>query len=490
MSIPTPRRALIPVLLVALAGSPALAQEGTGHSSGEDEVGDSRQLVKRKGDRLTRKEKKEQKRLQKEQEQARKDQRKWEKMGLAAQTAAQWYAEALRRYEEGKYLQAREILLPLEDSPRALEVQDKVKLLIADTYYYQGGALNLAEALARYRTFLTFYPSSEHAEYARFQMGNCYYKQLGPADRDQSYTDNAIVEYSGLLRDFPNGEHADMARERMLEAKALRARHEFDVAKFYLAWGNHEAAAARLEDLLKNRPESPDREEALYLLANSLHRLGRGTEAQAYAARLEADYPSSKYAGKVRPVAAGKAAGQLAKKDRKRDKESERTFTRQRKREDKRTRQLRKDSGLPARLPESGYGSGGGEVQAATVALASAPAPAERSPKEEKKARKQREKMERLEAEEQEQRRKELEREMRAEEKARAAAAEPKTEKQLKKERQAAEKAAKKAEKEARAMEKAEAAEQEELRKQEERERKQAEKRAKKEAEKAEKEQR
>ena len=70
-----------------------------------------------------------------------------------------------------------------------------------------GRALFFTDSLTsiKLQRTLTAYPVS------RFQMGNCYYKQLGPADRDQSYTDNAIAEYSALIRDYPNGEYSTAA---------------------------------------------------------------------------------------------------------------------------------------------------------------------------------------------------------------------------------------------------------------------------------------
>ena len=468
--------ALFALLACALA-APVSAQDGSGHSDDSIDTDEGKDLLTRKTGKLTRKEKKEKKQLKKEHEEARKAQKRWEKMGLAARTAPDWYAQALTRYKSGKYLQAREVLLPLEDSARAIDIQEKVKLLIADTYYYQGGALNLAEALARYRTFLTFYPSSEHGQYARFQMGNCYFKQLGPSDRDQSYTENAIQEYASLNRDFPNGEYATQAQERMLEAKGLRARHEFNVANFYVSWGNYQAASNRFEDLLAHRPESPDREEALYLVTNSLYQLGRGADAESYAARLRADYPGSKYGSKIHATTSGKAAGALQKKAHKRQKTAARTFKAQRKREDKRTRQVRKDSGLPRNVPSYEDASYDGPMNSAPAASSTPLAPSKSQLKAEEKERKHQEKMQRLEEKEQAERLRRLEKED-----AKAAGdSAPKSSKAVAKDAKQAKKDAKQAAEHAKRMEKAEAKEKAEAEQQAGREREAQEKRDEKE---------
>jgi outer membrane protein assembly factor BamD len=278
-----------------------------------------------------------------------KEQRQRELVESGAKTAIEWYAIALQRYKSGHYLDARSVLLPLEDSPRAVDIQEKVKLLIADTYFEQGGALNLTESLARYKTFLTFYPSSEHAAYAQYQLGRSYFKQLGRSNRDQSFTENAIIEYQRLIDTYPASEYVAMAQRDILEAKALRASHEFEVARFYWDWGDKKACATRLMTVLKERPELPERERALYLCAQSLYDIGRPDEAAAYAARLSADYPGTSYASKISHSEG--AVQHQVKRDEKQHKELEHTHRAQLKLDRRKTKQIRRDSGLPGDVP-------------------------------------------------------------------------------------------------------------------------------------------
>jgi len=307
-----------------------------------------------------------------------------------AKTAIEWYAIALERYKSGHYIDSRALLLPLEDSPRAVDIQEKVKLLIADTYFEQGGALNLSEALARYKTFLTFYPSSEHAAYAQYQLGRSYFKQLGPSNRDQSFTENAIIEYQRLIETFPDSEYAPLAEQDILEAKALRASHEFEVARFYWDWGDKQACATRLMTVLKERPELPERERALYLCAQSLYDVGRPEEAAAYAARLAADYPASEYSSKISHSEV--AMKQQAKRDAKDQKELQRTHRAQLKLDRRRTRQIRRDSGLPGDVPLDREampiepGDGKHDAASAEKAQRAAEQRAEREAEDQKKA--------------------------------------------------------------------------------------------------------
>jgi outer membrane protein assembly factor BamD len=469
--------ALVAALVLTLAG-PVASAEDAAEPSAKDEKRE-REQAKKAEKQAQEEAKKEARREAKAAEDQGKAKKKKKVVDLEARTAAAWYAEALLRYERGKYIDAREILLPLEDSPRAIDLQEKVKLLLADTYFYQRGELNYAEALARYRSFLTFFPTSEHAGYAQFQVGNCYFRQLGPANRDQSHTDNAIAEYQRLIDTYPASPHVGQARRNILEAKGLRARHDFEVGKFYYEWESYEAAALRLSSMLREKPEAPDREEAMYLVAQSLYRLGRRTEGDAFAARLREDYPSSRYASQLRP---GNTEAQLrgvVERERKRQKELRRTHENQLHREARSTRQIRKDSGLSPEMPWQATTQVVVDAQPpAAPAAASAAAPPRESPKEakrrekaEREAAKQAQAMERAEADEQDQLEEGTERELKrrqkqeqedrkkAEELAANPSAAGKAEKESVKK---AEKAAKKAEAERAEQERKEQQEQEE----------------------------
>jgi outer membrane protein assembly factor BamD len=281
-----------------------------------------------------------------------KDRKRRELIESGAKTALEWYGEALALYQKGRYLDARAILLPLEDSARAVDIQEKVKLLIADTYFEQGGALNLTEALARYKSFLTFFPSSENAAYAQYQLGRSYFKQLGHPDRDQSFTDQAIFEYQKLIDNYPDSEYVAAAQKDVLEAKARRAQHEFEVAQFYWDWNDKTAAAKRLEIVLKERPELPMREKALWMCAQALYDTGKREEGDAYAARLAADYPGSAYTAKLNPDSPGAIEKQVHRRH-ELEKETERTHHAQQKADMRRTRIVRKDSGLPGDVPQT-----------------------------------------------------------------------------------------------------------------------------------------
>lgn len=405
------------ILFPCFVAGGAQAQEETSRKSQREAENAAKRKSKEaaRASKADQEEAKREKKLAKERarQEGTKESKRRAQIESGARTAIDWYGEALKLYEAGRYLDARGILLPLEDSARAVDIQEKVKLLIADTYFEQGGALNLAEALARYKSYLMFFPSSENAGYAQYQLGRSYFKQLGHPDRDQSFTDQAIFEYTKLIDNYPDSKYVEAARKDVLEAKARRAQHEFEVAQFYWDWNDKAAAARRLQLVLKERPELPVREKALWMCAQALYDTGQREEGDAYAARLVQDYPGSPYINRLNANSTGAVAKQVAR-ERKSEKQAARTARTMAKQDRRRTRIVRKDSGLPADVPQTW------DVSGSLVPVA-APPPSEEgkaaasgapilSEKERQRQAAQHAQSAKLEAEEQEKAAKEAER--------------------------------------------------------------------------------
>ena len=99
--------------------------------------------------------------------------------------------------------------------------------------------------------------------------------QASTADRDQQAHTNALTYFRNLADRFPNSPWAEKARLRVVECRESLAKHEADIARYYLQRKNLKAAEARLRGLLTEYPETDATAEAL------------GAFADAYAARDE-----------------------------------------------------------------------------------------------------------------------------------------------------------------------------------------------------------
>lgn len=200
---------------------------------------------------------------------------------------------------EEKHAQARPYLThAFEVEPNSLAGREGL-LLAADSYYLEGGRLNLIQAEQRYKDFLNRFPTSDKAAYVQFQMANALAGRIGRADRDLEASRKALAAYEDLLNLYPTSEYAREARGKILVVKDSLAEHELGVGDFYLRFGMPGAAAKRFEYLLTNFPESSKKETALYQLGVAYVQSGKREEAEKAFERLAREFPDSAFLGKL-----------------------------------------------------------------------------------------------------------------------------------------------------------------------------------------------
>lgn len=181
-------------------------------------------------------------------------------------------------------------------------------LLVADSFFKQGGATGYTEARFRYRDYLNRYPGASRRDYARYQFALTYDKEIERPDRDQTSTREAIEQYRALIREYPTSGFSGAARERIRVLTDLLAEHEFSVGFFYLRKGAATAALARFTDLEQRFPEYGAKDKLLFYSARVLEKLGRREEAERYYGRVIAEFPDSEFARKARGARGGKAS--------------------------------------------------------------------------------------------------------------------------------------------------------------------------------------
>lgn len=203
--------------------------------------------------------------------------------------------------ERRKYFRARTTLekaLGREDATR--EILADVNLLIADAYYLDGGILNLAEALSRYTSFLTFYPTHPKADYAQYQLGLCYLKQaLGP-DKDQSTTRKAMEAFREVEKQHPASEWVEPAAGQLKLCRERLAESEMRIGLFYVKRSAWPGAIDRFRNILEAYPGYSELDRAYFELARALEESHRREEALIYFQRILEKFPESRYAASAR----------------------------------------------------------------------------------------------------------------------------------------------------------------------------------------------
>ncbi|MFP3938945.1 MAG: outer membrane protein assembly factor BamD [Acidobacteriota bacterium] len=214
--------------------------------------------------------------------------------------------EALARGKElmadEKYARARDYLThAFEVAPNSVEGREAL-LLVADSYYLDGGRSNYIQAEAKYRDYLNRFPTSDRAAYAQFQIANSLAQRMGRPDRDLTATREALEAYQDLLRLYPTSEYAAQGREKMRVVRENLAEHEYMVGQFYLDFRMPQAAVKRFEYLLENYPGYSEKDKVLYNLGLAQIESRQHEEAQDTFDRLAREFPESGFAADIPEV--------------------------------------------------------------------------------------------------------------------------------------------------------------------------------------------
>ena len=84
-----------------------------------------------------------------------------------------------------RWIVSREYFRQLVDSYPQSQYRADAKLGIGDSYMGEKSSASYVLAINEYREFLSFYPTHTRADYAQYQLGMGYFKQMRSAMRDQ-----------------------------------------------------------------------------------------------------------------------------------------------------------------------------------------------------------------------------------------------------------------------------------------------------------------
>lgn len=235
-----------------------------------------------------------------------------------ADSARAAYDEAMEYYEDEDFLEAVKRLTTVKNKFAYSKYAALAELRIADAYYEQEKWI---EAIDAYRTFAQSRPNHPDVPYALWRVGRSYYEQI-PSDffilppvheRDPAATKDALRALDTFVERYPKHAEADDARERILACRRLLADQELYVARFYLRGDRPVSARGRLEGLVAQYGDLPDRwAEAALLLVRVYRDIGAtstGVEAdelngkaRQMALRLIQDHPGAPESDEARDL--------------------------------------------------------------------------------------------------------------------------------------------------------------------------------------------
>ena len=216
------------------------------------------------------------------------------------------HKKAVEFFEEGEYVKAGTLFQELVNIYRGTSRADQI-------YYYYGKSLmgqkDYLMASHYFKSLLKEFPGSEFAEESQFMVGYCSYL-LSPKPRlDQTVTREAIESLQLYINLYPYNDRVNEANRLIDELREKLVYKSYLNSKLYYDFGNFKAASVALENSLREFPDSPYREELMYMLLKSKYLLAVNSVADKKTERLSSaldeyfsfvdEFPESKHRDEV-----------------------------------------------------------------------------------------------------------------------------------------------------------------------------------------------
>lgn len=200
----------------------------------------------------------------------------------------------------GNYATATEYFEALDTLYPFNEYAEQAQLNLIYAYYRKDDDPSAVSAAER---FIHLYPRSTLVDYAYYMRGVAGFEQdrgtlqrlmpMDPADRDVTYARTAFTRFNELVTRFPNSAYVPDATQRMVYLRALLARHEIEIADYYMRRGAYVAAVNRANQVIQYYQQSPSVVDALIILVKANRALRLTKPADEALTVLKINFPNS-----------------------------------------------------------------------------------------------------------------------------------------------------------------------------------------------------
>jgi outer membrane protein assembly factor BamD len=202
--------------------------------------------------------------------------------------------EGQKNFANRKFDKSEELFRKLLDDHPDSKLRIYAMMGLADSLYRDD---KFQEASYQYREFYDLYPVHSDAVKARFYKGMSEFNERQPADRDQTFTKNALEDFKRIVSnpDYANSPFYEESKKKIEECRKLLAENVFFIGKFYFRTASYQSVINRVHDLLGEYPGEPYEDEAMFYLAESYYKEDSLKKAMVEFRRLIEKYPDSVY---------------------------------------------------------------------------------------------------------------------------------------------------------------------------------------------------
>ncbi|MFZ4570700.1 MAG: outer membrane protein assembly factor BamD [Bacteroidales bacterium] len=184
------------------------------------------------------------------------------------------YDQTIKLYHEKDYSRALQLFDQLITVVRATDKSQRIYYYYSYCYFYQKDYTLAAYYFKRYTTN---YPNTPEAEECYYMNAYCLYMNSPVYTLDQTNTIEALKELQLFTNTYPKSKKVPECNELIDKLREKLAAKDMRIARMYYKMEDFAAAIQCLNNILKEYPETKDKEEILFMVVKSYYRYAKAS---------------------------------------------------------------------------------------------------------------------------------------------------------------------------------------------------------------------
>ncbi len=224
-------------------------------------------------------------------------------------SADEKYEGAVKLYTEKDYSRALQLFDQIGGLMRATDKSRKIAYYTAFCYYNQK---DYTLASYYFKRYASGYPNTEEAEECMFMAAYCNFLSSPEYSLDQSVTYDAIKDLQLFTNTYPTSKRVSECNDLIDQLRAKLELKDFNIARMFYRMNEYAASITMLNNIIKDFPDSPHKEEVLFLIARSYYNYAQESITEKQKERfgktvascndLIAQYPASRFLSETRQI--------------------------------------------------------------------------------------------------------------------------------------------------------------------------------------------
>ncbi|MEI6455822.1 MAG: outer membrane protein assembly factor BamD [bacterium] len=212
------------------------------------------------------------------------------------------YDAAIKFYNEKDYSRSLQLFDQLVGVMRATDKSEKIYYYYAYSYYNQK---DYTLASYYFKRYSNNFPNSPQAEECQFMSAYCNYLSSPEYSLDQTVTYEAIKDFQLFTNTYPTSKRVSECNDLIDKLREKLEHKDFKIARMYFRMEDYAASIQGLNNILKEFPDTPHKEEILFMIFKSYHKFAKESVEERKKERHQkailaynefvAQYPESKF---------------------------------------------------------------------------------------------------------------------------------------------------------------------------------------------------